>query len=259
MYFFINSKKIYSMSFKTFFGNKIGFQAPKNTKIKIDYLRLSYLKKSNKKYSSYSYKDKNRFFTEEFSDNDRSWSTGTSGKSYGSVYNGYYTWKSKSNKSAWSTQKTVTIDQGKDFEIEARIKYLAGKKTSGIMLQWGKSGSSSDNFNFEFTESGKYWIGRYYNGKYIASKDWTASSSFNKSGYNKLTVRKVGSKYYFFMNGKFVHSMPFRAFYGNKIAFSVPSNTSMKIDYLKVSYLEEATTSSSFRRIDNEEDPTGGY
>ena len=258
MYFFINKKFVHSMYTKSFFGNKIGFQSPSSTKIKVSFVKVSKLKKSKKEYSSFSYRDKNTFFNEEFNNNNRDWATGTKDKSYGEVYNGYYTWKSKSTTSAWSTQKTIVIDQKKDFEIETRFKYVSGKKSSGIMVQWGKSYSNSNNFNFEITASGKYWIGKYYNKEYIASKKWTSSTSISTSSYNKLTIRKFDLTYYFFINGTYVHSMPFKDFYGDKVAFSVPSSTSMKIDYLKISYIGEKESNNIGEEKGGEETAPGG-
>ena len=133
-----------------------------------------------------------------------------------------------------------------------------GKTTSGIMLEWGKS-SSGDNFNFEFNASGKYWIGEYYNRKYVDSKGWTASSSINKTSYNKLTVRKIGARYYFFINQRYVHSMPFKKFYGDKVAFTAPANSGIKIDYLTISYLEaEGNAPSLIWFLEHEEVITAG-
>lgn len=254
MYFFINETRVYSMSFKPFFGDNIGFQAPKTAALKIAYIRVSYLKKMKKNYDSYSSKDKVEIFNDNFNDNSNNWKTGSSESTYGYISNGYYTWKSKQQTSAWSTQKTIKIDQSKDFEIEARLKYLEGKKTSGIMLRWGKS--DDEDFNFEFTASGKYWIGEYVNNGYVKSKGWTSSSYINNTSYNKLTIRKISDKYYFFINGKYVHSMPFKKFYGDRIAFTSPANSSIKIDYLTASYLQNG---NSLEKYDNLEDPTGGY
>lgn len=251
MYFFINGTFVHSMAYKALFGNKIGFQAASNSKLSIDYLKVSYLKSgggnndftTNKKYKTdYNYvanADKTSLFNEPFDNNYKDWSTGTSGKTSGYVADGAYTWKALLDKSAWTSQKTIYIDESRDFEIEAKMKYVAGKTGSGIMLKWGKSESNSDNFNIEFSANGKYWIGRYDDGEYKPSKGWTFSSSINKYSYNKLTVRKLGSKYYFFINEKFVHSMPFQAFYGNKIGFTTPSATTIKVDYLKINYLDK--------------------
>ncbi|MGB0524201.1 MAG: caspase family protein, partial [Flammeovirgaceae bacterium] len=251
MHFFINETKVHSMTYQPFYGNRIGFQAASDSKLSIDYLRVSYLKKggggggnfSTKKYKTdynyVSYSDKSALFNEPFDNNDNNWSTGTSGNTSGYVSGGAYTWKSLTDKSAWTTQKTVFIDESRDFEIETKIKYVTGRTGSGIMLKWGKSSSGSDNYNMEFNANGKYWIGRYEDGEYKPSKGWTASTYVKKYDYNKLTVRKLGAKYYFFINEKFVHSMTFQAFYGNKIGFTTPSETTIKVDYIKISYLDK--------------------
>ncbi|WP_159949832.1 caspase family protein [Polaribacter septentrionalilitoris] len=237
MYFYINGTFVHSMPFKSFYGNYFGFQASTATKLKIDYLYVSYLAKSKTDYSAFATKDKEYIFEDQFSNNNNSWSTGTSGKTYGRVSNGTYLWKSYQEKSSWTSHKNIYIDQKRDFEIEARMKYVSGKKTSGIMLKWGSD--SSENYNIEFNGNGKYWIGSYVDGEYIASKSWTASSYINKETYNKLTVRKIGKKYYFFINEKYLHAMDYRAFFGDKVGFTTPPQSSIEIDYLKINYLDK--------------------
>lgn len=44
-YFFINRQLVHSMYFKPFYGKHFGFQVPKNTKILVDYLSISYIEK----------------------------------------------------------------------------------------------------------------------------------------------------------------------------------------------------------------------
>lgn len=248
MYFFINGQFVHSMYYKAFFGNKIGFQAPSNTRIDVDYLKVNYINKSGgggglvKKKTDYDYipyAKKETSFHDAFNSNVNDWSTGSSGNSSGSISNGAYTWKSYAEKSAWTTHKKISIDETRDFEIEAKIKYVTGSTTSGIMLEWGKSNSNSDNFNFEFNANGKFWIGRYYDKDYVASKSWTYSSHINKYDYNTMTIRKLGANYYFFINEQHVHTMPFQAFYGDKIGFTAPAKTTIKIDDLRISYLDD--------------------
>lgn len=237
MYFYLNGTYLYSMPFKSFYGNNFGYQASTSTKLKIDYLYVSYISKSKTDYNAFTQNDKEYIFEDQFTNNNNAWSLGTSGKTYGRIYDGAYTWKAYQEKSAWTSHKTIYIDQKRDFEIEARMKYFSGKKTSGIMLKWGSD--SSNNYNIEFNANGKYWIGSYSDGEYIASKPWTISSAINKEAYNKLTVRKIGNKYYFFINNKYLHSMDYRAFFGDRVGFTTPGNSTIQIDYLKINYLDK--------------------
>ena len=41
------------------------------------------------------------------------------------------------------------------------------------------------------------------------------------------------------MNNRYLHSMPFRSFYGDKVGFTVPGGGAISIDYLKVNYLDK--------------------
>ena len=260
MYFFINSKFVHSMYFKNFFGNRLGFQSPSKTKIRMDYLRVSYLKKSPKQYNAYSYNHKTTHFYESFSDNNRGWKTGYKDNYEASVNNGAYYLENPKSTSTASSFIEEYIDTSRDFEIETKIKYITGKQNSGLMLIWGRSTENTNNFNFEFTANGKYWIGRYIDRKYVSDVKWTYLDNIKKYDYNTLTVRKVGSKYHYFMNKEHVYTTSFKSFYGNKIGFIAPSETKIKIDYLKISYLDDKKT-NNFNNNSSGEDqqsPSGG-
>jgi hypothetical protein len=236
MYFFNNGTKVHSMSFKPFFGDYMGFQASTSATLHIDYIRVSYLTKNPSSYDYVSFSDRTNLFYDSFNNNDKDWSSGTSGKSSGYMTGGAYHWESKV-ESGYIVHKEVDIDETRDFEIETKIKYYSGKKNSGLMLVWGRNSATSDNYNMEFSANGKYWIGKYEDKSYDASKGWTESSSVNQYTYNKMTIRKVGSNYYYFFNEKLVHKAPFRATFGNQVGFLAPGNTAIRVDYLRVSYI----------------------
>ena len=61
----------------------------------------------------------------------------------------------------------------------------------------------------------------------------------NRYAFNKLTVRKVADKYYFFLNEKLVHSMPFEPFFGNLIGFQVGENSTIMVDNIDTAYLDK--------------------
>ena len=239
MYFFINGILVHTMYFKRFYGNLIGLEAASAT-LHIDYFRVSYLTKNASSYNYVSYSDKTTVFYDSFNDNHNDWSTGSGGNTKGIVTGGYYHWQSLADKSSWTSENYIKIDEKRDFEIEAKIKYQSGRTTSGIMLSWGRSESNNNNYNMEFSGNGKYWIGKYEDGDYVAYKGWTASSIIKKYDYNKMTVRKVGAKVYFFYNEKLVHTDEFRAFFGNNVGFTTPSETTIRVDYLRISYLDKS-------------------
>jgi hypothetical protein len=196
-------------------------------------------------YSDYKHEDKTDYFFDSFNDNSNNWETNIK---YGSssVNSGYYYLRSKSIYAANSYQ-SIDFDTNSDFEIETSFRKTSGKSTTLQSLIWGCS-SSQKNY-FGFTGGGNFRISWYDGTKYHAYKDWTTSSSINTESYNRLTIRKVKSLMYFFINKKRVYTMPFKSFFGDRIGFQVPRETNLTIKYLRISLI----------KIRNEEDPTGGY
>ncbi|MDW7692552.1 caspase family protein [Flammeovirgaceae bacterium SG7u.111] len=194
-------------------------------------------------YYDYNSSQKEDIFFDGFSDNRNDWAEGNNlgnGARKGAVQNGYYYFESKTEK-AGVTHKSIKLDESRDFEIEARIKFASGVETSGIGLLWGLNSDPYGDYSFFFSANGKYEITKY-KGKYHKYKDWTESSIVRKYDYNKLTVRKKGSTMYFFMNEELVHTMGYVSFFGSKIGFQVGEKSVIHVDYLRVSYLKSGSS-----------------
>jgi hypothetical protein len=176
-------------------------------------------------------------FNDDFSNNNNNWSIGLSADScYNSkIENGAFDITSTcqgTHPMYWITQ---TIDIKRDFEIEAELLYVQGENDNAISLVWGKD-DKNYRLRFGISGNGQYRINQY-SGKWIDLKNWTISSLVRKSDYNKLTVRKIGEKYYFFLNEQLVHTSDFYSFFGSQIGFQGNQNSTMRVHYLKVSYL----------------------
>lgn len=138
----------------------------------------------------------------------------------------------------------VILDQNRDFEIEANIKLVKGNMEKAYGLQWGKSKNPVKQFDFYLTGNGHYTIDKY-TGEFHDFVPFTQSNKVNSYTYNKLTVRKVKDRYYFFLNEHLVHSMPFEPFYGNLMGFQVAEKSTILIDDFRVSYLDKEKTKKS--------------
>jgi hypothetical protein len=133
---------------------------------------------------------------------------------------------------------SIYIDDYKeDFEIEAKIKFVAGGNY-GNCLYWG--GGDGKDFRFTFSGNGYYMINFYDNGEWTNYVDWTQSSLVKTTEYNKLTVRKVGYYDYFFLNEELVFSMEHPQFYGSQFGFAVAPNSTINIDDIKISKLNSS-------------------
>jgi hypothetical protein len=130
--------------------------------------------------------------------------------------------------------KEIFIDQSKDFEIELKIRLDKGVQNKFNGLQWGKSVDEQKQFDFFFNGQGQFTIDKFTGSTFHDFVPVTKSNLINNYTYNTLTVRKVGELYYFFLNQKLVHTMPFEPFFGNGIGFQVAERSAVQIDYLKV-------------------------
>ncbi|MHC1704746.1 MAG: caspase family protein [Tenuifilaceae bacterium] len=184
-------------------------------------------------YNAYSVDQKIALFTEEFVDNKNSWYLGIKENVwFQNLQDGTLFFQSFEDVPK-EDYKEVFIDQQKDFEIEIKIRLDKGIQNKFNGLQWGKSSSESKQFDFFFNGQGQYTIDKF-TGTFTDFVPVTSTKLINNYTYNTLTVRKVGSKYYFFLNQQLVHSMPFEPFFGNGIGFQVAEKSSVQIDYLKV-------------------------
>lgn len=179
-------------------------------------------------------------FNEDFDNNVNDWiNTTKAGEYSGSVKNGFYHWQSlnTSTRTTWCSS-IPEIDQSRDFQIEAQIKIVKYNASGDAhKLIWGKD-VNGNNFGLGFNGDGEIRGSKYIDGSYVGFIDWKKLESFNKYGYNKLLVKKLGDYYYFYFNDKFVKSVPFEPFYGNQTGFSVAPGSTMNVDYLKISYLD---------------------
>ena len=197
-------------------------------------------------YGDYPESRRTNIFFDDFDDNQNEWMTGTfsKGKRVAMIENGHYYWEADSKYYGLNaTWKPIPIDESEDFEIEAAIKFVRGNsRKQATALSWGRSGKGS--FYLAFKED-KYavvvWTDSH---KPQLVTEWTRTPLLKEGDYNKLTIRKVDSIYYLFINEGLVHTMPkTKKFFGPNIGFE--SNNVIHIDYLRVSYLKEKSSSSA--------------
>jgi uncharacterized repeat protein (TIGR01451 family) len=138
----------------------------------------------------------------------------------------------------------VIIDQNRDFEIETSIRFVEGQMDKGYGLQWGKSVNPVKQYDFLLTGGGHFTIDKY-DGGFSDYIPFTLSDNVNRYAFNKLTIRKVSDKYYFFLNEKLVHTMPFEPFFGNLLGFQVGDNSTIMVDHIDIAYLDEVKQEKS--------------
>jgi len=169
--------------------------------------------------------------TENYNDNSRNWTVGNSQISRAEIRDGIYRFESKASDSGFFVARPQIIDQSRDFEIEANIRIVSG--TGSALLQWG--GNNSSNFYFlGFNAQGSGVVGNWAVGVSAGNK----ISNLKSSGFNKLTIRRIGDFYHLYINEVYYEILEFEPFMGNSIGYLVGPNTEMYIDDVKISYLD---------------------
>jgi hypothetical protein len=179
------------------------------------------------------------FFLENFDDNDNDWFVDNDSDSRSEILDGLYIIQSKT-ASSFVYSIPVGLDLSKDFELEASLRIYEAPNEFRNGLVWGGS-TGPLKFNcMAFNISRKMWIGDYDGDvqTYTPWLDWSLAGSLTSpDSYNKLTVRKVGSAYYFFVNETYFGEYPAGGFEGSNVGFIVGSNSVLYIDFVRVDYL----------------------
>lgn len=181
-------------------------------------------------YNSIPNSNRSELYVEEFNQQNTDWSLGSNSNSDRRIENGVYRFESLDDGAYLSTNNII-FDSSQDFEIETSLRIVQGD--NAIMLQWG--GSRLDNhFFFGYTPNKYVFLGQW-------TTQWPSGISAGRNldqlspdEFNKITIRKIGNEYFFYVNETLFDNARFEDFEGNSFGFYVGSFATIEIDYLKV-------------------------
>jgi hypothetical protein len=197
---------------------------------------------SQPNYSDYAINNKEKVFFDDFLDDRNSWGLGyqLNNSIFSQIKYGYFQAKVYDKINSKNKTHSVPFSQNKDWEIETQLKYIEGDETNGFAILWGLENTENKGYHFWISGNGQYAISkRDTSGARSFYINWTSSMFINKFEWNKLTIRKVDNSYDFFINEKYVYSIPFESFYGNEVGFTIGPNMTVRVDYLHISYLNK--------------------
>ncbi len=127
--------------------------------------------------------------------------------------------------------KAIYFDPSQNFEIDTKIKFISGSVEETNGLFWG-----------DLIFGVKFLLGFSQLGDYVVIKNTgvdekilgTTKVQINRSEFNRLTVRKIGPYYYFYINNKLIYKMNYTPFPGRYIGFFIAPKSYIQIAYLKV-------------------------
>lgn len=197
---------------------------------------------SQVKYSDYLEKEKESIFFDDFVSNNFGWRDDSKESCNKYVISpGFYELKAlckeKLITSDFNYNNEFVIDTKRDFEIETSYMISKGDPDTYSSIRFGQNESLEKLFSFVYNGNGDFSIKKYDN-DWIDLMPWTFSELIKKNNFNKMTIRKIGNKYFFFINESLVFECLYEPFFGQVLTFLTTQKSTMKIDFIKISYLK---------------------
>jgi len=198
------------------------------------FLCLNYSIYAQANYHEYTVNSESQLFFEDFDDNKNGWS----------IYDRQEIIDGKLRiaiSGKYPSIKKIKINTAKDFEIETSFKIvedLSGYQEYYNSIEWGQT-DYRHSYSFGINSSNQYAYCNYNGEQDDCDLIDKKFEYINKGGDNKLTIRKIGENYYFFINEHFVNKVAFKPFFGNMVSFSTGVINTIEVDYLKVGYLKK--------------------
>ena len=199
-------------------------------------------------YNGILLENKRSIFEDNFENNANDWKIQEQGKYTSYIDNGIYQISTPDRTKSFF--KEVDFPMNCDFEIEiiALLKSQTGINEYGNLkmkndcacgIIWGRHSYDKNQFSFNYNLAKQIQISKRSSASnfkfYIKKKE---IENIDITTYNKLTIRKIEQKYFFFVNEILVHTMSTEPFFGNRIGFAV-SNANLEIDYFKISEISK--------------------
>jgi len=189
-----------------------------------------------KVYHSISAEEKTALLLDNFDDNRYSWGLGQAENDWlEKIANGKLFFQSF-NDNAKEDLIKFEIPPEKDFEIETYVRFKQGDTARFFGLQWGKSSDFNNQYDFLISGNGLVSIDKF-SGEFYDYLPPVPSEYLKPGLFNKLTIRKINTSYYFFVNEELIHTMAFKPFFGPYFGFQVGENSAIEVDYFKISEL----------------------
>jgi len=127
------------------------------------------------------------------------------------------------------------LNTEREFELEFNIKQILGSQDLAYGVMWGAS-DENNGFQFLINTYGSFCVQKMESGKTAVLVDWTPSlqALHLRTTPNKLSIRKSGQQYNFFLNDLWLAQLPFHPFSGHKMGFVLTHYMRMEMEYMVV-------------------------
>lgn len=219
--FILNDKEQFRTPFQSFFGNKTGFILYGKTEVNADNFQVV--------------QDKNLpvLFSVKFDESPKDWFESHVAFDNAIFADGLFLLQGQSPIA--TELRSVDINTDQDFEISMHAMLVDGSEDKGYGLVWGAA-DSRDFYSFMVTNMGAYRLSEWENGNSYHLIDWTPTDQILgvDGDRTKLTLKKVGDYFTFYLNDKLLYKADFADFFGNKIGFVAEDSIMVAVDDVTV-------------------------
>lgn len=179
---------------------------------------------------------------EDFDDDRHGWSDlGDNEKSFGEIANGVLFFENlELEGSDMHPTIPLDLDMARDFSLDLRIKYASGTDNRGYGFNLGRDGNKAYH---TLSVSGNQWyiVSSYTGSEWSSRVSWTEDPALVKrDDYNMLSLRKIGSQWFFLINGEVVDQAALARPENSTVGIHLPSGSAIEADSLRVAYLTES-------------------
>ncbi|MBD80919.1 MAG: hypothetical protein CL840_18525 [Crocinitomicaceae bacterium] len=181
---------------------------------------------------SYSYFEKEVFFSEKFQDNQNSWRI-----FYKKIKKERYIVETIGKDLPLVSTIPIKIDQGENYEIEVVVSNDWNKSKDYMGLVWNRDANNGYYIGFNKEMSTKLFFIEEGNRVVIEEKS-RPEILYPMYEKNIITVRKVGREFTLFINKVLIKTIPMDMGYRDHVGFFVGSSSELRAYSLTISYLD---------------------
>ncbi len=232
--FYINDTQVGQATVSPFYGTKIGFGVYRQMKIRFTSLRVS--QTSSAGASSVALRD-------DFNDNTNSWITADDESHYEAVDHGSLVMEGKLSDKAWFNCIPVSLNNKGDYSIRATIAKVSGDDHNGYGIAWGYA-DGRNALMFKVAGTGYYDVIQRVDGVDTDLIPWTTTDAVvTENGTNTLELKKVNDQFEFYVNDRFMKSIPAVQLPGASLGFVVDRLIRVEAHDITVSQSKTGTIS----------------
>ena len=147
-----------------------------------------------------------------------------------------------------------SINEEVDYDLRLTLTHLNGPTDVGTGLIWGRTPEGDARVSFLVAPSGHYRYTNLKGGIYNHPIKWTKIQNYRPNLPNELLVRKVGTRYFLYLNDQLLADAPVSDLEGSWLGMEIGGGQTVAFDKISLTYHPRsgAESQAEFARLDTE-------